>query len=278
MPLHGTRQQVKRKLRLGRPVFSNVLMLDIQDLHKVFGQVTALNGLTLHIPAGMIYGLLGPNGAGKTTILNIVMGLIRQSSGEVRLFDGQRPGQTAVLRRLGFMPQQLALYGGLSVLENVQFFGRLYGLRGADLNAQAEAMLEMVALIDQRDTLVRTLSGGMQRRAMLASALVHRPELLILDEPTAGVDPVLRLRFWNWFQEFVDDGLSILITTHHISEAARCQRVAFLRAGRLLEEGSPKALMEHHGTTDLEAAFVRATGENGEKGTPLGSPAGEHQP
>jgi ABC-2 type transport system ATP-binding protein len=234
-------------------------MIEIEHVRKSFGGQPALHDLTLHIPAGRIFGLLGPNGAGKTTLLRLIMGVLRPDAGRIRLFDGLRPGETAATRQVGYMPQQLALYEGLSVRENVAFFGRMYGLGGADLQARVDEVLERVHLRERRDSLARTLSGGMMRRAMLASALVHRPRLLILDEPTAGVDPLLRLRFWDWFHELAAEGITLLVTTHHISEASRSGEVLFLREGAILEQGPPQALIDRYGAADLEAAFVAAT-------------------
>ncbi|HEX9843983.1 MAG TPA: ABC transporter ATP-binding protein, partial [bacterium] len=172
---------------------------------------------------------------------------------------------------------QLALYEGLSVEENIAFFGRLYGVDGRTLSRRIDEVLERVELRRRRKALAGTLSGGMMRRAMLASVLVHEPRLLILDEPTAGVDPVLRLRFWGWFRRLVGEGLTILVTTHHISEAAACEQVVFLREGRLMEQGPPQVLIERYGAADLEAAFVAATHEAPEAPTPPHAPGdGRH--
>jgi len=234
-------------------------MIVLERLQKSFGPLTALHELTLTIPGGTIFGLLGPNGAGKTTLLRLIMGLLAPDGGRIVLFDGAAPGDPEAARQIGYMPQQIALYEELSTRENVRFFGRLYGLRGEELEARCADVLERVELGDEAERPVLQLSGGMQRRAMLASALVHRPRLLILDEPTAGVDPTLRLRFWDWFATLAGEGTSILVTTHHIAEAVHCQEVLFLRAGRLLERGRPGELTARYGGADLEAAFVQAT-------------------
>jgi ABC-2 type transport system ATP-binding protein len=158
----------------------------------------------------------------------------------------------------------LALYPGLSVMENILFFGRLYGVPDRELRRRAGEVLEQVELAERKDSLVGTLSGGMMRRAMLASAVIHHPDLLILDEPTAGVDPLLRLKFWGWFSQLADGGTTLLITTHHISEADRSQEVVFFRLGRIIRRGAPKDLLKHYHATDLEHAFVKATEETGE--------------
>ncbi|MDH4224862.1 MAG: ABC transporter ATP-binding protein [Deltaproteobacteria bacterium] len=243
-------------------------MLAIHNLTKTYGGLTALDHLTLSIPEGEIFGLLGPNGAGKTTLLRILTGLVAPTGGKVELFGRYAPTQPEVRAMVGYMPQQDALYPGLTVSENIRFFGRMYGLNGEALETRLEEVLALVELSHRRDGLVSTLSGGMTRRAMLASAMVHHPRLLILDEPTSGVDPSLRLRFWGWFSRLVDNGMSILITTHHISEASHCHQVVFLREGRLLEQGEPHRLMKQYGTADLEAAFVQATEQKGPNAPP----------
>jgi len=233
-------------------------MLQLQQVVKQFGSFTAIDHLDLAIPEGMIFGLLGPNGAGKTTLLRLLMGLILPTSGTITLFDGFTPTDAAVKSRLGYMPQQLAVYPGLTVWENVLFFGRLYSVPERELKARAEEIIGLVELTDKKDVLTARLSGGMIRRVMLATTLIHRPAFVILDEPTAGVDPTLRLRFWKWFRQLTQTGTSMLITTHHISEAVHCGEVVFLREGKCLEQGSPADLMAQYRVDNLEAAFVKA--------------------
>lgn len=234
-------------------------MLELQGLCKDYKKLRVLDHIDLNIPEGLIFGLLGPNGAGKTTMLRIIMGLIRHTAGSIRLFGHADPTLKEVRRQLGYMPQQYAMYPGLTVAENIQFFGRLYKVDEPTLARRMEELLFLVELEDKRDVQVDTLSGGMVRRAMLASALIHHPRLLILDEPTTGVDPVLRMKFWNWFEELVEQGTSIIITTHHISEATHCKQVVFMRGGQILQQGQPQDLMAKYGVSDLEEAFVQAT-------------------
>lgn len=234
-------------------------MLEITQLSKQLGHTLALNQFDLYIGEGEVFGLLGPNGAGKTTLIRVLMGLLRPTSGQVTLFDGHQPGSNLVRNQIGYMPQALSVYGGLSVWENILFFGRMYQMENSLLLERANTVLDMVELEKRKDDLVSTLSGGMVRRVMLATALVHSPRLLILDEPTAGVDPLLRIRFWDWFEEMVSAGTSIIVTTHNISEASRCHNVVFLRNGQKLEQGTPQSIMDKYGSTNLESAFVEAT-------------------
>ncbi len=234
-------------------------MLSITALSKQFGQHQILTKLHLEIAEGEVFGLLGPNGAGKTTLIRIIMGLIKPDGGDVLLFGKYRPGSIEARRLIGYMPQQHSVYPGLSVLENVLFFGRMYRMQDADLHQRAVDILQMVELEHRKNDLVANLSGGMIRRVMLATALVHRPRLLILDEPTAGVDPLLRIKFWDWFANMVESGTSIIVTTHNISEAERCRNVVFLRNGQKLEQGTPQELMSSYHADNLEAAFVEAT-------------------
>ncbi|TME68708.1 MAG: ABC transporter ATP-binding protein, partial [Chloroflexi bacterium] len=173
---------------------SETYAVDIQDVSKSFGAYKALNGVTLRVRRGEIYGLLGPNGAGKTTLIRLICGLLEANAGTVSML-GQRMPNVAVLRQVGYMTQQAALYPGLSVEENVAFFA---AINGAD--AGIKAALELVQLYDRRTSVVATLSGGMRQRCSLACALVHRPELLLLDEPTVGIDPQLRVQFWESFR------------------------------------------------------------------------------
>lgn len=234
-------------------------MLNINALSKQFGRTRVIRQLQLDIAEGEVFGLLGPNGAGKTTLIRMILGLLKPDAGEIRLFDQFRPGANEARRQIGYMPQQLSVYPGLSVLENILFFGRIYQMDDDLLQQRAIEVLQMVELVQRKDDQVSELSGGMIRRVMLATALVHKPRLLILDEPTAGVDPLLRIKFWDWFAQMVEAGTSIIVTTHNISEAAHCGNVVFLRNGEKFEQGSPQQLMAHYQCDNLEAAFVAAT-------------------
>lgn len=234
-------------------------MLQIQNVFKFYDDVIAVNDFSIEIPEGRICGLLGPNGAGKTTLLRMITGLLKQDKGRITLFDKYTPMDKDVRKLIGYMPQDLAVYPGLSVRENIHFFGQLYHIQGKELRKYTQEVIELVELVDKQDVVAAHLSGGMTRRLLLATSLVHKPRLLILDEPTSGVDPVLRIKFWQWLKRLVGQGTSILVTTHHIAEAKHCNEVFFLREGHLLDRGAPDELMRRYGADDLEAAFVNAT-------------------
>lgn len=241
-------------------------MLEISKVYKRFGSFAAVNGLDFNIKKGQIFGLLGPNGAGKTTLIRMIAGLTKPSSGHIKLMGKYSPDNKKSAQKLGYMPQEHAVYPGLSVLENILFFGRLYNIPEKKLKDDVEKILEMVELWEKKDTKTDNLSGGMIRRAMLATVLIHDPSLIILDEPTAGIDPYLRLKFWDWFEKLSIDGKSILITTHHIAEASNCHEVVFLRSGEILEQGTPSGLMDKYSASNLEEAFVSSVQERDPQG------------
>ncbi len=228
------------------------------EAHRVvrtFGDVRALDGLDLTIPTGVLYGLVGPNGSGKTTLIRILVGLDDPTHGTATILGG--PPETHA-HDVGYMPQDEALYTDLSILENLEFFAGLYG---GVTRKRIREILELVDLWDSRDRVVEVLSGGMRRRVSLAATLLHDPRILFLDEPTVGVDPVLRNEFWDSFRTRARRGAAILITTHHLEEARRCDRVGFLWKGRLLKEDTPSNLLGEAGTDSLEEAFLHALEE-----------------
>ena len=236
-------------------------ILRMDGVVKTFGGFAALHRTSLTIPGKMVFGLLGPNGAGKTTMLRLLTGLISPTSGRLTLFGGMEPGSSQARALIGYMPQSLAIYPNLSVVENMLFFGRIYGMEERALRTRIDEVLNTIELTARRDEIVANLSGGMVRRALLGTTLIHKPKLLLLDEPTAGVDPVLRIKIWETLRGLCDEGTSILITTHHISEADRCDRVVFLRSGSVIGDGTPAELVRKYDASDLEKAFVVATKE-----------------
>ncbi|HEV2028125.1 MAG TPA: ABC transporter ATP-binding protein [Candidatus Dormibacteraeota bacterium] len=228
--------------------------VDVENVSKSFGEIKALDGVTLRVRQGEIYGLLGPNGAGKTTLIRTFVGLVEPSGGTVTVL-GQRMPNVGVLGKVGYMTQQAALYPGLSVEENVGFFGAINGAEQGVKEA-----LELVDLYDRRSSVVATLSGGMRQRCSLACALVHKPELLLLDEPTVGVDPQLRVQFWESFRRMAAAGTTIIVSSHVMDEAERCQRLGLVQFGRLLAEGTPTEIRTLGGSQNLEEAFLALAG------------------
>jgi ABC-2 type transport system ATP-binding protein len=229
--------------------------VSVTGLRKSFGPREVLCGLDLAIGKGTLYGLIGPNGAGKTTLFRILVGLTRASAGSAEIL-GLPPGHRKARAAIGYMTQAEALYQDLSVDENLRFFGRLFGMRGAALDRAVAETLALVDLADRADTPVHELSGGMRRRASLACAVIHRPQLLLLDEPTVGVDPELRAQFWETFVEWGRRGTTLIISTHHLDEANRCHTLGLLRSGTLLAEGSPRELMADTHAETMEDAFL----------------------
>jgi ABC-2 type transport system ATP-binding protein len=235
---------------------SETYAVSVENVSKSFGAFRALNGINLRVRQGEIYGLLGPNGAGKTTLIRLIAGLLEAHAGTVTVL-GQRMPNVPVLRHVGYMTQSAALYPGLSAEENVEFFAAING--AGDNVRQA---LEFVQLYDRRKAVVSTLSGGMRQRCSLACALVHRPELLLLDEPTVGIDPQLRVQFWQDFRRMAADGTTIIVSSHVMDEADRCQRLGLIQYGRLLEEGTPAEIRARAGSQNLEEAFLALAGRS----------------
>jgi ABC-2 type transport system ATP-binding protein len=227
----------------------------LEGARKAFGAIKALDGLTLRVGRGELYGFLGPNGAGKTTAIRALLGLTRLDAGTSQVFGVDAPPRS-VIHRVGFVPQEPALYRDLTVRENLELFADVFALDRARWDERFAHVLEFALLKDRADEIVRNLSGGMVRRTSIAAAMVHEPDLLILDEPTVGIDPELRAAFWDYFGELKAQGKSVLITTHYIDEARRCDRVGFVRAGRIVAEGRPDDLLAQTRTTSLEDAFL----------------------
>lgn len=220
-----------------------------------------LNGLTLTVPAGTIYGLLGPSGCGKTSIIRCITGSKRPTAGLLRVF-GHEPGKRGSGvpgPGVGYMPQEIALHDDLTVSEMLMYFGRLFNLARTVLDTR---IAHMAAVLDLPDTsrLIGTLSGGQKRRVSFAAALIHKPRLVILDEPTVGVDPVLRERIWASLVSAAErDKITVLVTTHYIEEARRAHVVAFMRRGRVLAEDSPRVLCKQYAASGLEQVFYKAS-------------------
>jgi ABC-2 type transport system ATP-binding protein len=223
----------------------NEIAVQINGFTKKFGDFVAVDDISLQVLRGEIFGFLGPNGAGKTTTIRMLLGLIKPTSGAARVLGYDVGGDVRLMRaRLGYMSQRFTLYTDLTVDENLSFYGRAYGVRGERLAARKKTIVEMAGLTGRERALTRTLAGGWMQRLALGCALIHEPELLFLDEPTAGVDPVSRRAFWDLLYELSSGGTTIFVTTHYMDEAEHCHRLAFIQQGRIVALGSPGEIKE----------------------------------
>lgn len=227
----------------------------IDQLVKQFGKLRAVNNVSMTIHTGETYGLIGPNGSGKTTLIRMLVGLVKPTSGSIQIM-GERMPSAKVASHIGYMTQLTALYNDLTAGENLRFFCNIYGLHGKEQKRRIEEMLARVDLADRIDSVVSTFSGGMKQRLSLACALVHGPRLALLDEPTVGVDPELRRSFWDYFAQLNKEGITIIVSTHHLDEAARCTRLGLMRFGVLLGQDSPRELLRKSGLEAMEDAFL----------------------
>jgi ABC-2 type transport system ATP-binding protein len=238
-------------------------VLACRDLRKRYKERLAVDGVGFRVAPGELYGLLGPNGAGKTTTISMICGLLRRDGGEVTVAGHSLDHDPArVKAAIGYVPQDVALYPDLSGEENLRFWGRMYGLARRDLAARVEATLEVVGLTERARDRVASYSGGMQRRLNIAAGLLHRPRLLVLDEPTVGVDPQSRNAILGNVEALGAEGIAVLYTTHYMEEAERlCDRVGIIDQGRLIAEGSRRELLATVAEPDLEAVFLHLTGK-----------------
>jgi ABC-2 type transport system ATP-binding protein len=236
------------------------ICVKVKDVTKRFGEHVVLKDINVDIMEGEIFGLLGPSGAGKTTLVKELSGLDIATTGENTVL-GQRMPELNTINRIGYMAQSDALYEDLSAKENLQFFSSLYGLKGKKQQERIQVVMELVDLTDHLNKLVSDYSGGMKRRLSLAIALLHEPELLILDEPTVGIDPVLRKKIWNAFYQLNDKGTTIIVTTHVMDEAEKCDRLGLMRDGSLIAVGTPTELKHRTNSSSIEEAFLVYGGE-----------------
>ena len=237
------------------------------SLTKRYGSLYAVDDLSLSIRPKEIYGLVGPSGAGKTTLLRMLSGLTAPTDGAVWLLGAPMPGgRRAVEHRLGYMPQERAVYRDLSVAENLLFFGRIYGMTRARIDSRTRDLLALMQLDEHRRQRADRLSGGEKQRLSLACALLHDPDALLLDEPTIGLDPALRRAFWDHFHQLNERGRTLLLSTHYLHEAEWCGRVGLIQRGHLIAEGTPQELQEAAARRsgqqrpDMEDVFLILTG------------------
>ena len=219
--------------------------IETDGLTKRFGNVIAVDRVSFGVRPGEVYGWLGPNGAGKTTTIRMLLGLLKPSAGQARVLGYDPARQTKAMQaRVGYMSQLFTLYNDLTARENIRFYGQAYGLARADLVDRQAEILAMAGLTGRADTLTANLSGGWKQRLSLGCAIVHRPRVVFLDEPTAGVDPISRREFWSLIYDMADQGVTVMVTTHYMDEAELCQRVGFISQGRLIALDTPARLKE----------------------------------
>jgi len=228
-----------------------------RGLRKTFGAVVAVEGLDLEIHRGEVFGLLGPNGSGKTTTIRMLCGLLTPTAGDATVVGYDlRSAQTEIRKSIGYMSQRFGLYDDLTVRENCRFYASVYGLRGAALDTRITELFDQLELTSRASQLAGTLSGGWKQKLGLACATAHHPRMLFLDEPTAGVDPAARHRFWEIIYDRARDGTTVLVTTHYMDEAARCQRLAFLSRGHLIAQGTADEIPAQFGKPTIEDVFI----------------------
>ncbi len=221
------------------------LAIRVEALTKHFGDFVAVDHISFSVDEGEIFGWLGPNGAGKTTTIRMLLGLIKPTSGQMSVLGYDPAKETKTMQaQVGYMSQQFTLYNELTARENIRFYGRVYGLSPAELDKRQDELLQMAGLSGRANILTGRLSGGWKQRPALGCAIVHRPRVLFLDEPTAGVDPISRREFWELIYEMAKQGVTILVTTHYMDEAELCQRVGFISQGRLVAMDSPTRLKQ----------------------------------
>ncbi len=265
----------------GPPAGTGPAAVEVDHLHVVRGGRTVIDDLSLQIPRGQIVGLLGPSGCGKSTLMRSIVGVQRVAGGSVTVL-GQPAGSRQLRDRVGYLTQAPSIYPDLSIEENIAYFARVVGTPRRDLAAEVSRVLEMVSLTDYAKSRANALSGGQESRVSLAAALVGTPEVLILDEPTVGLDPVLRRDLWQIFRRLAGSGVTLLVSSHVMDEAVRCDRLLLMRAGAILADDTLDGVLSATGAPDVEAAFLALVDQaeaagRATAGAPTASTTGAHQ-
>ena len=217
--------------------------IQVTNLTKQFGDFIAVNSINFEVRRGEIFGFLGPNGSGKTTTIRMMLGLMKPTSGSVDVLGMKVNGDTGEIRpHVGYMSQRFSLYNDLTVLQNLNFYGAAYGLSNSEMQIQIQSALKMAGLEGREHTKTRDLSGGWRQRLALSAAILHRPEMLFLDEPTAGVDPLSRRAFWDLLYQLIAEGITVFVTTHYMDEAEHCHRLAFIQHGNIIAYGTEQEI------------------------------------
>ncbi len=231
--------------------------VEVNNLTKVFGSLTAVNDISFQIKRGEIFGLLGPNGSGKSTTIRMLCGVITptEGTGTVLGYDILKESEF-IKQKIGYMSQSFSLYGDLTVNENLDFYGNIFGMKKKDIEDRKKELIAMANLGGKENAQARTLSGGWKQRLALGCALIHNPEILVLDEPTAGVDPVSRREFWNMITDLSAKGVTVLVTTHYMDEATVCDRIGFIYNGKIISINSLEGHYEEMGMDNIEDIFI----------------------
>ncbi|HEY7683704.1 MAG TPA: ATP-binding cassette domain-containing protein [Gemmatimonadales bacterium] len=237
---------------------SEDIAIRAEELTRMFGSFTAVDHITLEVRAGEIFGFLGANGAGKTTAMRMFTGLLEPSSGTAQVAGHDvYTGSEAIKRAIGYMSQRFSLYEDLTVRENIRLYGGIYGLPDREIRARGEQMLARLGMEQSADTQVRAIPLGWRQKLSFSVALLHRPRIVFLDEPTGGVDPITRRQFWEMIYQTAAEGTTVLVTTHYMDEAEYCDRISIMVTGRIGAMGTPAELKREFGTDSMDEVFVR---------------------
>lgn len=235
-------------------------VIRVKHLYKRFGHFTANDDLSFTVFEGEIFGFLGANGAGKTTAIKILCGLSKPTSGEIHVADFDVYTQTEEIKQsIGYMSQKFSLYDDLTITENIRFYGGIYGLSKISIKARTEELLEQFSLTDYKDTLISELPLGWRQKLAFSIALLHRPKIVFLDEPTSGVDPITRRQFWELIYKAASEGITVFVTTHYMDEAEYCDRVSIMQEGRIVALDTPKQLKEQYNANNIYDLFLKIT-------------------